>query len=107
MRIEYEGASAGQRCRAALDRADAGVPVLDRRGKRSGLKGCRHPIALRRRHATLEHQRFGAAADPAEERAHRDLVRGWIAKRLDTELTPTRGRHPEPPRPLAPHRAAT
>src|SRR4029453_4299337 len=76
MRIEREGMPAAQLARAFLDDADARVAVLDRRGKLTGLKRRAHPLELARRHAAEKDERFGAAADPAVQRANGDLFTG-------------------------------
>ena len=75
MRIQREHVPALQLARAALDDADAGVAVLDRRWKLAGLKRRAHALVFAGRHAPVEHERLGAAADAAEQRAHDDLVR--------------------------------
>ena len=56
--------------RAALDHADARVAVLHRRREIAGLERRAHALVLDSRHPAGEHQRFGAAADPAVECAH-------------------------------------
>jgi len=95
MRIEREHVAPPQGGGAALDDPDAGVAVLHRRGKRAGLKRRAHALVLARRHASLKHQRFGAAADAAEQRAHDDLVRRRRRQRLAANLAAPGLGHPE------------
>ncbi len=108
MRIEAEHVPADQRGRAALDDPDVAVAVLHGRRKIAGLKRRAHPLVLARRHGAREHERFGAAADAAVERAdHRvsglgaaqhlgpNLAAAWLR---DPKRTCVLGRH------LAPNR---
>ena len=87
VRIEHENAPPLELGGAALDRADAGVPVLHGRGKRAFLKRRAHARAFARRHAPLEDERLGAAADGAEQRADLDLMRPGRGDPLGADLT--------------------
>ena len=76
MRIEAEHAPAAQLRRAVLDDADVAVAVLDGCRKVAGLKRRAHALVLAARHLAAEYERFGPAADAAEQRADQRLVRG-------------------------------
>ncbi len=74
VRVEGEHAAPFEVSGPALDLADARVAVLDRRGKRTGLKRRAHAIVLARRHASFEDERLGPPADPAENRPDDDIA---------------------------------
>ena len=95
MRVQHEDAATFELCRAAVDDSDARVAVFHGRRKCSCLKRRGHARAFARRHAPLEDERFGAAADAAEQRAHGGLVRGGRRNRLGPDLTPAGGGDPE------------
>ena len=95
MRVERERGAAGELPRTVLDRPDACVPVFHRRRKTSRLKRRGHALALAGRHAALEHERLGPAADAAEQRAHDDLIRGRRRQRLAPQLSTSRRGNPE------------
>src|SRR5262245_26618155 len=95
MWIQDEDVPILQRARSMFDHADARVAVLDRPGKVAALKRRAHAIALARGHAAAKHERLGAAADPAVQRAHDDVVRLRIGERLGTNLSPPGRRNPE------------
>src|SRR5262245_5235741 len=75
MRKQHEDAPALDRLWTALDHADAGVAILDRRWKITRLKRRPHALIFARRDASVEHERFGPTADAAERRADDRLVR--------------------------------
>ena len=75
VRVKREDVAAAQILRAVLDPADRGVAVFDRERKISAHERCAHALMFAFRHAAGKYQRFGAAAERAEERAHARLAR--------------------------------
>ena len=76
VRIQAEDVPAAQLRGPLLDDADVAVAVLDGRGKLAGLKRRAHALVLAARHLAVEHERFGAAADAAVERADERFALG-------------------------------
>ena len=75
VRIQREDVLVQKLGRALLNLPDVRISVLHRRREVPRLEGRPHPLIFARRHATLEDERFGSAADAAVQRADQDLVR--------------------------------
>ena len=84
VRMQHEYMAATQR--PVRDRADDRIAVLDGVRKRPGHERGAHALELAFRHASFEHQPFGAAADGAEARAHQQFPGGRRGDRLVTQL---------------------
>ena len=65
VRVQAEHRAAPAARRPLLDTPHVGVAVLHRRREVARLKRRAHPLVFCRRHAAVEHQRLGAAADAA------------------------------------------
>ena len=81
--------------RTCFDQTHACIAVLDGRRKRSDLKRRAHPLVFAERHTALEHERFGAATDSAEQRSHDDLVRRGCRQGFGTNLASAWSGDPE------------
>ena len=86
VRMQREDRPAHQIRRPVLDGADRRVAVLHRKGKRARHERRAHALELRGRHATVGHQRFGAAADRAMPGAHSHGARRQRAQWLVADL---------------------
>ena len=95
MGMEDEHGTAHQVGRALLDSTDARVAVFDRSGEAAHLKRGPHagPFALW--HAAIEHERLGAAANPAVQRPHQYVTLGRRRQGLAPNLSAAGRRHPE------------
>ena len=95
MRVEAEHRATAELRRPLFHVPDVQVAVLDGPREVSLLERRTHPRALRGRYATAEHQRLGAAADPGPHSADDHVVPPGLGKPDLTDLSATRGSHPE------------
>src|SRR5262249_2294669 len=73
----------------------ARIPIFDGSRKFAGLKGRAHAAVLAPRHAACEDERLGAAADPAEQGTHLDVVAPGPRQDFLANLPPARLRDPK------------
>jgi hypothetical protein len=82
MRIQAKDMAAAELRGPLLDDADIAVAVFHGCGEIAGLKRRPHALVLAARHFASEDQRFRAAADGREQRAHERFARLRRLQRL-------------------------